>query len=495
MSNRFPCQCPRAKQIVGQKSWIGFAGNFAFPGFKANWLYAEYNSDGSYVSSSGEWTYSVSGAGFDGSFTYACTGSAPTFAVGDLVLREFPAAGPMTDYLTGLSQSYPKYYQVYICTTAITGSAADPALDTAHFAPWNYCDEPYPDTDSAGPSGWPTSFALPALGTGKTRAVFSQTAASAQLELTLTTTLANFPLFPATISGLTTTLGISQDECNTWQVPTVQEASASGAFAYDWTFANNYDGAAATYTPPGAAPSTEQAPFMFPLVPTPGVVAYVPTGHYSGSAYVYDSLLTIGGANPPALVTWAFSASTLTFQFAAWSWTPDVSFAELPGGGGYGALASAPATVTQTIALGSAPYTLFEMAAQALALMNATEFSDIAWGTSWTNTYGPTGTVVSTQNTTATAATAITEAGAVGTPVNWAVAVNGSPFAPGGTSCFMTQALVDVCGNYCTRTYAEGTTGPIACANGNVDGFAPFTLSPPATPGQSAAIYAGSQCA
>jgi hypothetical protein len=150
--------------------------------------------------------------------------------------------------------------------------------------------------------------------------------------------------------------------------------------------------------------------------------------------------------------------------------------------------------VTQTIALSGAAYTLAEVAAQAAALMNATPFNSIAWRTSWTNTYGPAGAVVSTQNTTGTVATAITAAGAVGTAVNWGVAVNGSPFAPGGTQCFMTQALVDVCGNYCTRTYAEGTTGPIACANGNVNGYAPFTLSPPATPGQSAAIYAGSQC-
>jgi hypothetical protein len=34
----------------------------------------------------------------------------------------------------------------------------------------------------------------------------------------------------------------------------------------------------------------------------------------------------------------------------------------------------------------------------------------------------------------------------------------------------------------------------VSCSNGNVNGFAPFTLSPPATPGQSVAAYNQGRC-
>jgi hypothetical protein len=181
----------------------------------------------------------------------------------------------------------------------------------------------------------------------------------------------------------------------------------------------------------------------------------------------------------------------MTFEFAAWSWNSDVEYEFQPFH--WGALASAPATVTQTLALGGASYTLANVAAQCSALIATTPWSSIAWGTSWTATYNSAGDVVLTQNVAASVATAITESGAVGTPVKWGVAINGCPFIAGETGYFMTEALVDVCGNYCTRTYAEGASGPISCANGNVNGYAPVELDTPSAPGQSAAIYPG-QC-
>jgi hypothetical protein len=281
---------------------------------------------------------------------------------------------------------------------------------------------------------------------------------------------------------------------------TVPECAASGTFVYDWTWPTvtvagmtfPTDGSNPTYSAPSPAPSAEQSAWVFPALPQQRIVAYAPTYHYSGSTQIVDSLFADGGANAPALVTWAFSASSLMFEFAAWSWNGDVEYSFSPFH--YGALASAPATVTQTIALGGAGYSLSDVAADALALMNATAFTSIAWGTSWTNTYSASGAVVSTQNIVGGVETAISELGAVGTAVKWGVAINGSPFVAGETSYFMTQALVDICGNYCTRTYAEGTSGPIACANGNVNGFAPFTLSPPATPGQSVAAYNQGRC-
>jgi hypothetical protein len=474
MSNRFPCACPRAKQIVGQKGWLGFAGGFAFPGFKANWLYTVYDEDGAYEPSSGEWTYSVT----SGSFTYACTGSAPNFAAGDLVLREFPAAAGITDYLTGLTWNYPKYYYVYICILAISGSAADPYYDTAHFRLWDYGNEGS-FTDTPGPSGWPFSGGF---------ALFAQTTDAAKLEMTTTTVLNNFPLFPATISGLMAAMGTSNDTANSFNDMTAQECSAAGTFVSDWTFANNYDGTNPTFTAPGTAPSAEQAHLIFPALPAQRQVGWAPA--WSGSTV--ESLFAISGTAPTALVTWSFSASSLTFEFAAWSWNADVEYEFDPYH--WGPLASAPATVTQTIALGGASYTLADVAAQAAALMGATAFASIAWGTSWTNSYNASGAVVSTQNVASSAATAITESGAVGTPVKWGVAINGCPFVAGETGYFMTQALVDICGNYCARTYAQGTSGPTSCTNGNVNGYAPFTLSPPATPGQSVAAYNQGRC-
>ena len=484
MSKRFPCACPRAKQIVGQKSGLGFAGGFAFPGFKANWLYAVYDEDGAYEPSSGQWTYTVSSPQLDGStFTYVCTGSAPNFAAGDLVLREFPGAGPMTDYLTGISQTYPKIYHVYICTNAITGSGADPSLDTAHFQLWDFHQEGT-FSETQGPSGWPW--------TGANFALFCQTTDTAQLEVTTTTALNNFPLFPVALTGLTAKIGAGNDTARSFSDMTVQECSAAGTFAYDWTFANNYDGTEPAYTAPSAAPSTEQTPLVFPAIPAQRVVGYGPTYSGAGSSQVMESVFFISGTQPAALVTWAFSATALTFEFACWSWNDDVEYEFMPFR--WGPLASAPATVTQTIALGGASYTLAEVAAQALGLMNATTFDSVAWGTSWTNSYNASGAVVSTRNVASSVATAISESGSVGTPVTWGVAINGSPFVAGETSYFMTRALVDICGNYCTRSYAEGTSGPIACANGNVNGFAPFTLNPPSTAGQSVAAYNQGRC-
>ncbi len=130
MANRV-ATCPRAKQIVGYKGWLGWAGGFAFPGFKGNWVYPVTYAGGVPTNSGpGSWTFAADGG--------AITGSTANFAAGDLVLREFEPAGPLTDYLTGIAQSYPKYWTVYICTSAITGSTTDPALDSTHFEAWDF---------------------------------------------------------------------------------------------------------------------------------------------------------------------------------------------------------------------------------------------------------------------------------------------------------------------------------------------------------------------
>lgn len=494
MSSRFPCACPRAKQIVGQKSWLGWAGGFAFPGFKANWVNTYSTNWGI---TGGAWQFTADGGAMNPNLV---SGSpVANFAAGDLVLREYPAnflsrpdlVGPIKDYLTGLTQSYPKFWWVYKCMVAITGSATDPYLDTAHFALWNWFENNTGQPPgNPGPSGWPG-------GMGG-RALFAQTPGStAQMEFTVTTELDNFPLFPATLSGLKTLIGANNDSAAAWADPSVQEAAAAGTFAYDWTFANNYDGTAATYTPPATAPSSRQAHWVFPRVPLKQTVNFDPRGHYEGSTYIVDSLYSVAGPggywpDTPSLVSWTCSASAISFKFAAWSYNYDVNY-----GGDYtyeGQLASAPATITQTWQVSGASYRLSDVAAQAQALRDATSFDSIDWRTSWTNTYNGNGAVVSTQNTVAGQTTQITESGQVGTPVQWGVAINGCPFKAGATTCFSTKALVDICGNYCTRTYAYGTSGPTACANGNINGYAPVILAAPATAGQSQGIYNGVQC-
>jgi hypothetical protein len=485
MSKRFPCACPRAKQIVGQKTWLGWAGGFAFPGFKGNWVNT-YNSSGAITG--GAWQSSASGGAV----------SAPAggwnFNPGDLVLRHFPAVGPITDFCTGAAQSYPEYWNVYICTSAITGSATDPYTDTAHFQPWNW--QAADGYQPSAPSGWPA-------GMGN-RALWDETTNSALLDYTVTTVLNDFPLYPESLTGVGAKLGYANDPSSWFSETTTQEIAGSGAFAYDWLFPSAtfggalgvYDGANPAYTPPSTLPTASQSLLCFPSLPYMRVVSYAPTWDGSGN------LLTVfNDSNPawtsssspyPGLVSWGCSSGSLEFEFAAWFWNTDVEYnASL---GYFGAQASAPATVTQTLALGGSAYTTSAVAAQAVALMNATSFSSIAWRTSWTNTYNSAGALVSTPSTPSTASTSITEAGQVGTPVPWAVAVNGCPFEAGELTYFSTQAQVDICGNYCLRTYQEGTSGPVACANGNVDGYAPFTLSPPATAGQSRAAYNGVQC-
>jgi len=479
MSKRFPCACPRAKQIVGRKTWLGWAGGFVFPGFKGNWV-------NTYPG--GAWQSSASGGAV----------SAPAggwnFNVGDLVLRHFPAVGPITDFCTGTAQSYPEYWNVYICTTAITGSATDPDTDTAHFQPWNW--QAPSGYEPSAPSGWPCSMGTVAL--------WDETTDSALLDCTITTVLNDFPLYLESLAGVGAKLGYANDPSSWFSETTCQEIAASGAFAYDWLFPSAtfggalgvYDGTAPIYMPPSTLPTASQSLLCFPSLPYMRVVSYAPTWDGSGNI-----LSVFNDSNPswnpctgpyPGLVSWNCSSTSLQFEFAAWFWNTDVEYnASL---GYFGAQASAPATVTQTLALGGSAYTTSAVAAQAVALSNAIPFSSIAWGTSWTETYSAAGALVSTPSTPSSPSTAITESGAVGTPVPWAVAVNGCPFQAGQTTFFSTQAQVDICGNYCARTYEFGVSGPTACANGNINGYAPLTLSPPATPGQSVAAYNGVQC-
>ena len=118
-------ECPIAMQIVGQKSWIGFTDTFNHPAFRGNWA-------------SGAWQTTATGGGSGGGVIVP-PATQWNFDVGDLVVQEYPAQGPITDYLTGIAQSYPVYYRAFICYSQVIGSATAPAADPGHFVLWDFC--------------------------------------------------------------------------------------------------------------------------------------------------------------------------------------------------------------------------------------------------------------------------------------------------------------------------------------------------------------------
>jgi hypothetical protein len=487
-----PCACSTARQIIGQKSWLGFAGGFAFPGFKANWVYATWSDAGAYDPSSGSWTFAVSSLQLDSTtFTYACTGSTSAFNPGDLVLQEWPAAGPMTDYLTGLTQRYPKYYRVFICTAAVAGSTISPFLDTAHFEAWDFLtwDPSNPGAEGAdgapdvgGPSGWPMS----PVNAVAQRAIFSQTTNTAQFEVTTTTVLNNFPLFPATMTNLIALMGATNDSCNSFSDMTVQECAASGTLVYDWTFANRYDETTPTYTAPGTAPSTEQAPLIFPNVPSRLTIGWGPTYTYVGATVTIDSLFFISGNQGHQLVTWSFSSTSIVFEFAAWDWNSAVEYEAIPFK--EGPLASAPATVTQTITLGGDSYLWSDVSADAQALMEATNFSDQPCNSSRTNTWNTDGTGNSGATVGTIGGLGPWSGCTVGTPITGAIAFNKCPATPDMAllTQYMARAQVTPCaGTACLRTYNCPT---VTCHTFTADGTTGYVLDPNAASGTLLAV-------
>ena len=135
MSNRI-ASCPQAKQIVGVKSWLGWAQGFAFPGFKANWVntYAYYqpSPDDRHPGQN-----RLDGLDLFLRWRRPSTAPRPTSTSATSSCSNCPAAYG-EDSFTSMTQTYPKCWLVYICTNAITGSATDPIMDAAHFAPWDW---------------------------------------------------------------------------------------------------------------------------------------------------------------------------------------------------------------------------------------------------------------------------------------------------------------------------------------------------------------------
>jgi hypothetical protein len=448
-SKYVPCcqQCNVARQIVGSKLWIGFAQQFNFPGFVDDF--------------SGWWGLPP------GHGAWANGGN---FAVGDLATRSAPS-------VSGGGFTYPAYSYVYRCIAAVAGSAADPATDSTHFAPWDF--NVTGAASPGGPSGWP-----PALNLGR-RQVWTSSTDTAYFELTVTTAFANCPSigpggYPTSVDGTPFTAPWNDVGQPSFTKAYEHVDSANSPFAYDWTFANKYDGTVATYTPPSNAPDIYQTACVFPAIPLTPLM-------YNGG----DSMnqLQTHGLDLPRLVSLTASATSISFEFGIWiNDTIGPSFLPVYG---------APATVTQTLTLGGSSYTLSQVASDAATLRDSTvagaaTFSSIAWGTSWTNTWDTHGNVVSTRNFGFSVENSITCACRIGTEIPWAAAVNGLFTSPGTTSCYCGKAQVSVCGNYCTRTYNCPT---VTCVSGSA-GSTPTTveIDTPATPGESTGIYANCSC-
>jgi len=447
-SKYVPCcqECNVAKQIVGSKLWIGYAQKFNFPGFKDNF-------SGWYGGGTGTWA------------------NGGNFGVGDLATREVESQ-------SGGGITYPAYYYVYICIAAVSGSTADPATDTTHFQSWNY-DVTGAGASPGGPSGWPT-----ALGIGA-RQVWTSSTDTAYFELTVTTEFDNCPSigpdgYPYTdIYGDHLYYGWNDTGQNAFTKACEHAGSANSPFVYAWTLPARYDGTAATFTGPSNAPDSDESLLLFPALPLTPVM-------YNGGDTLQQ--LQTRGLDLPRLVSLTGSDTELTFVFAIW--INDYI------GPGYTAVYGAPATVTQRLQLGGSTYTLGEVAGDAATLRDSTAagaatFSSIAWGTSWTNTWNAGGGVVATQNFAFSVENAITCACKVGTEIAWAAAVNGLQTS-GVTSCYCSKAQVNVCGNYCTRTYNCPT---VTCVSGSA-GSTPTAveIDAPGSPGESTGVYANCSC-
>jgi hypothetical protein len=431
--------CPTAKQIVGSKLWIGYAQSFGFPGFKDNF--------------SGWWG--------GGTGTWAGGGN---FAVGDLALREVPSQTSYDGTIT-----YPAYYYVYQCVAAVSGSTTDPATDTAHFQPWNY--DVTSGASAGGPSGWPA-----ALNIG-TRQVWTYSTDTSYFELTVTTAFANCPSVPGTgwyDSVHDTTWPWNDIGQPAFNLACEHVDSANSPFVYEWTFPNRYDGTIAALTGPTPPPDTDQALLLFPAVPLTPLMQNGPDALNQLFANNFDL---------PRLVGLTASATSISFEFGIW--INDTI------GPGYIPVGGAPATVTQTLTLGGAAYTLAEVAADAVTLRDATSFSSLAWGTSWTNTWNPSGGLVTTQNLVHTVETDVTGSLAVGTTITWGAAVNGL-YTFGVSSAYASKCQVIPCaGNYCKRDY---TLSSVTCYNHTADGTTAYEYDTPSTPGYQTGLYNACIC-
>jgi hypothetical protein len=328
---------------------------------------------------------------------------------------------------------------------------------TKHFAPWTgYFMVGYSPLQPDGPTP------LPNLAEGgNIRETWTDGASGgvAYLNLTVTTEFDGWPC-------------VNPSGYNFTEDPFAENMGnlTDGSFTYSYAV-NQYTGAVTT-TNPGTAPNTYQSALLFPQVP--------PTWWQFGDGVIHagETTLSPGDGGYPwsatrPLVSWNFTATELQFVWGAWMSGYDIG--------------QAASTITQTLALG-AEYDVGASQSQALALLTGTTFAALNWNQKAACSYRADGSIaVVTSALSASGATDTTcsgsgSGGAMAGPT--ATAAGGfaaTAASANGWNWSHAKALVDVCGQYCLRTfYCNRTPALVNCASGSVDGFAPVEIDPPA---------------
>jgi hypothetical protein len=435
MANRI-ATCPQSKQISGSKTLAGIVPLTTGP---LPWKNV-YNN----TASQGYGLYSPDG------LTGTWANGPASFNVGDFVLVQHPFS----------SLGAPAYV-IYICVTAFTPAPLPQgARPPGYSGPlyWSPADNGSTEainwqqwdlrSDAQGgasnyvvslgglPVGWQENNVNPS------RTVWGMFGA-------IPTTLYLNLEYSTSISGSANGgLGIDGTYTHSWSVNR-------------WTGTGTDNGGNDGNNAPAAA-----RPYLFPAIP-PNNTGWTPPNEPAAN-------------NAPPLLSISLAADGTSISF--------VFVIQFDGKG------NAAWTVTQTAIL-SGVYTLAQVQTDALALLkgnqasSAAMFATMNWGQAATCTYNADGSINvaiggmpnsgSSPTTCATQPTTTAAAG-IGS-VNQDLVANAYTFS---------TAQIDVCGQYCLRTfYCQRTPPAIQCQTGSVDGYHPITLAVPAYNATDGYVY------
>ncbi len=418
--------CPQSKQISGSKTLVGIVPMKNGP---LQWkdVYNNTGSDG--------YTF-LSQFGLAG----AWAGESPSFATGDFVLVQHPFS----------NLSAPAYL-IYICVGGFTPAqipdgarppghtgplywspANSASPEAVHWQQWNLCGGA-----QAGNGNYFVSLGGLAIGWQEVNVnaartiwgIFGAVPQTLYLDLEYSTAISGSANGGLSIDGTYT---------HTWSVNR-------------WTGGLLDNGGNDGNNAPAAA-----RPYLFPAIP-PNNTGWTPN--------------QTANNNPPPLLSISLAAdgSGISFVFAI----------QFDGDG------NALWTVTQTATL-SSTYTLAQVQADALALLNGNQdssaamFASMNWGQAATCVYNGDGSVRVAIGGMSNSGPAPATCGANPTAIAAAGvgSVNQDLFANAYT---FSAAQIDVCGQYCLRTfYCRRTPPTVQCQSGSVDGYNPIILSPPA---------------
>ncbi len=172
------------------------------------------------------------------------------------------------------------------------------------------------------------------------------------------------------------------------------------------------------------------------------------------------------------LLDWSFTATQLQFVFAAYDYTNGLPLAY----SGYGDIFPA-ATITQTITL-SDEYDIGDNQSDAEALLTGCSFDSLNWGQTGVVTYNADGSFQVTVESNL-GSTGSVNSTCSGTPATAADGYGHTQVSNDGWTWSFAKAQVDVCGQYCLRTfYCQRSPQVIDCISGSVDGYGPVTINP-----------------